>query len=102
MKIYNNYNLDDTLWIQLNHVVSEEIKENKKEFNEQQNKLSIQNKNRRIKFKPINKFNSNNKKVYQCPDCLTISGTLAVERPYDTSLFSHDVYCKYKYSIPCE
>ena len=101
-KLYNNYNLDDTLWIQLNHVVSEEIKENKKEFNKQQNKLSIQNKNRRIKFKPINKFNSDNKKIYQCPDCLTVSGTLAVERPYDTSLFSHNLYCKYKYAIPCE
>ena len=101
-KLYNKINLDDTLWIQLNHVVSEEIKENKKEFNEQQNKLSIQNKNRRNKFKPINKFDSNNNKVYQCPDCLTVSGTLAVETPHDTSLFSHNIYCKYKYAIPCE
>jgi len=101
-KSYNRINLDDTLWIRLNHVVSEEIKENKKEFNEQQNKLSIQNKNRRIKFKPINKFNSNNDKVYQCPHCLSVSGTLAVEMPYDTSLFSHNIYCKYKYSIPYE
>ena len=101
-KLYNKKNIDDVLWIQLNHVLTEDIKKKKMELNENENKLSIQKKNRGIKFKPINKFNSNNKKVYQCPHCLSVSGTLAVEMPYDTSLFSHNIYCKYKYSIPCK
>ena len=101
-KLYNKVNLDDTQWIQLNHVVSEEISRKKNELNEKQNQLIIQKQNRGIKFKPIHKFNSNNDKVFQCPDCLSVSGTLAVERPYNTSLFPHDVYCKYKYAIPCK
>ena len=101
-KLYNKINLDDTLWIQLNHIVTEDINNYKIEFNEKQHKLSIQDKHRGIKFKPINKLNSSNNKIYQCPYCLSFSGTLAVEQPYDTSLFSHDFYCKYKYAIPYE
>ena len=101
-KLYNKMNLDDTQWIQLNHVVSEDINKEKKEFNKIQNKLFIQNQNRGIKFKPIHKMNSDNNIIYQCPSCLSNSGTLAVERPYDTSLFSHNVYCRYKYAIPCK
>lgn len=101
-KLFNKINLDDTRWIQLNHEVSGEINEKKKDFNEIQNKLFIQNQNRGIKFKPIHKMNSDNNIIYQCPSCLSNSGTLAVKTPYNTSLFSHNVYCKYKYAIPCE
>ena len=101
-KLYNKINLDDTQWIQLNHGVSEEISRNRNEFNEKQNQLIIQKQNKGIKFKPIHKLNFNNDKVFQCPECLSISGTLAVEIPYDTSLFPHDIYCRYKYAIPCE
>jgi hypothetical protein len=101
-KIYQKSNLDDNLWIKLNHNVTKEITENKKIFDVNQRKLSIQNSYRKIKFKPNIKFNSDNCKVYECPDCLTISGTSAVENPYNTSLFSHNLYCKYKYAIPCE
>ena len=101
-KLYFKINLDDTLWIKLNHVVTDEINKNKIIYDEQQNKLRIQKNNRRIKFKPNIKINSFKHKVYECPECLSCSGTSAVKKPYDTSLFSHNLYCKNKYSIPCE
>ncbi len=47
-------------------------------------------------------YNSSNKKIYKCPMCGLISGTLAPEHPEDTSLFVHKYDCPNKGKIPEE
>ena len=46
--------------------------------------------------------NNNGDKIYQCPECLTKTGTGAPEDPTNTSLFAHNFNCTCKDKIPVE
>ena len=47
-------------------------------------------------------YNNDNEKIYKCPICKAITGTLAPKYPIDTSLFSHSFNCPNKNKIPVE
>jgi len=47
-------------------------------------------------------YNTDGKKIYQCPICKFVTGTLAVENPTNTSFFSHKFNCPNKNKIPIE
>ena len=47
-------------------------------------------------------YNKDGKKIYKCPLCNNITGTLAPENPSDTSLFTHNFNCSNKNKIPKE
>ncbi len=47
-------------------------------------------------------YNINNKKIYQCPKCKFVSGTLTPIYPNKPSVFIHTVDCHNTKSIPIE
>jgi hypothetical protein len=47
-------------------------------------------------------YDKDNDKIYKCPICKVITGTLAPKKPTDTSLFAHIDDCPNKNKIPIE
>lgn len=47
-------------------------------------------------------YNEYGKKIYKCPNCSIISGTLAPENPTNTSFFAHYYNCPNNNKIPIE
>jgi hypothetical protein len=56
----------------------------------------------KFSYTPIILYNIDNKKIYQCPKCKFISGTLAPLYPNKLSVFIHAVDCPNTKSIPIE
>jgi hypothetical protein len=47
-------------------------------------------------------YNKYGKKIYKCPNCSLITGTLAPENPSNTYYFTHCYNCPNKNKIPIE
>jgi len=56
----------------------------------------------KFSYTPIILYNIDNKKIYQCPKCKFVSGTLAPLYPDKLSVFIHAVDCPNTKSIPIE
>ena len=113
-KIYPEIKIEDTDWYKKNNILTKEIIEareekkisdmHKRERLEAEYKREQQEKALKEKggyFKPHILYRNGNK-IYQCPLCNTISGTLAVKYPEKIEYFSHNYDCLNKYKIPKE
>ncbi len=56
----------------------------------------------KFSYTPIILYNIDNKKIYQCPKCKLVSGTLAPLYPQRLSLFTHAVDCPNSKLTPVE
>jgi hypothetical protein len=98
-KQYPKVQVENTQWFILNNEITPTILKEKERVLAINNKLKIQKNGSGKKFTPIVIYRP---KRYQCPLCKVITGTLAVEKPYNVNLFSHNVYCPNKFKIPIE
>lgn len=113
-KEYPDKKIEDSDWYKKNNILTKEIIEARKKkilFDKEKqhtNKLEYEKKmqDNILKekggyFKPI-VLHINGTKVYQCPLCKTISGTLAVKYPNQLNYFSHNYDCNNRYKVPKE
>lgn len=114
-KNYPDISVEDTEWYKLNNEVNNLILKKRLEYNlkkkENENREKLKReilekeKNNKEKggfFKPIILYNKEGEKIYQCPNCKSISGTNAPKYPNNLSLFFHNYDCLNKFKIPLE
>ena len=114
-KNYPDISVEETEWYKLNNEVNNLILEEKIKYNDFEKKRNNrENLEREILekekinrekggfFKPIILYNKEEKKIYQCPECKSISGTNAPKYPNNLSLFSHNYDCPNRFKIPLD
>ena len=101
-KSYPRINISETEWYKLNNILTDKIISLKIAKESLNYKLSKQKKEEGKNFKPIIIMNRFENKVYKCPICQSVTGTMSVKNPRNTSLFPHRYDCVNKYKIPDE
>ena len=113
-KMYPEKKIEETDWYKKNNILTEEIIEarEKKKISDMHEREILEAEYKKEKqeealkekggyFKPHILYQNGNK-VYQCPLCKAISGTLAVKHPEKIEYFSHNYDCLNRYKIPKE
>lgn len=111
---YPDIKIEKSEWYKKNNILTEEIIKVRKDkqISDMEERVRLEIEYQREKqvealkeeggyFKPHILY-KNGKKVYQCPLCKTISGTLAVKYPEKIEYFSHNYDCLNRYKIPKE
>jgi len=114
-KNYPNISVEETEWYKLNNEVNNLILEKRLEYNflkkernsrekiERERVKKEKNNSEKVAFFiPIILYNKEGEKIYQCPNCKSISGTSAPKYPSRISLFSHNYDCLNRFKIPLE